>query len=91
MEKKIIPGPVRTQITTTQKMNDYENIDFHSRISIAEFPGDGLKYNSKPQSNFANITFAEKSRYDRIFQQFTHKVGESEKNNINIFQNAQAL
>ena len=37
------------------------------------------------------MTFAEESRYDRIFQQVTHKGGESEKKTIKIFQNAQAL
>ena len=37
------------------------------------------------------MTFAYKSRYDRIFQQVTHKGGESAMNYIKIFQNAQAL
>ena len=37
------------------------------------------------------MTFADKSRHDRIFQQVTHKGGESEMNYIKIFQNAQAL
>ena len=35
--------------------------------------------------------FSDKSKYDRIFHQVTHKVGESEINYIKIFQNAQAL
>ena len=34
------------------------------------------------------MTFSEKSRYDRILQQVTHKGGESAMNYINIFQNA---
>ena len=34
---------------------------------------------------------ANKSKYDRIFQQVTHKVGLSALNYINIFQNAQAI
>ena len=37
------------------------------------------------------MTFADKSRYDRIFQQVTHKGGESTINYIKRFQNAQAL
>ena len=37
------------------------------------------------------MTFADKIRYDRIFQQVTHKVGDSEMNYIRILQNAQAL
>ena len=37
------------------------------------------------------MTFADKSRYDRTFQQVTHKGGESAINSIKIFQNAQAL
>ena len=37
------------------------------------------------------MTFADKSRYDRTFQQVTHKGGESETNYIKRFQNAHAL
>ena len=37
------------------------------------------------------MNFADKSRYDRIFQQVTHKVGESAMNYIKISQNVQAL
>ena len=37
------------------------------------------------------MTFVDKIRYDRIFQQVTHKGGESSMNYIDIFQNAQAL
>ena len=37
------------------------------------------------------MDFSDKSRYDRIFQQVTHKGGESEINYIKIFQNAQDL
>ena len=37
------------------------------------------------------MTFADESRYDRTFQQVTHKVGESAINYIKIFQNAQAF
>ena len=51
----------------------YANIDVHSRRFIAEFPGDGVKYISKLQSHCANMTFAAKFRYDRLFHQVTHK------------------
>ena len=37
------------------------------------------------------MTFADKSRYDRTFQQVTHKGGESAINYIKRFQNSQAL
>ena len=37
------------------------------------------------------MTFADKSRYDRTFQQVTHKGGESSINYIKRFQNAHAL
>ena len=37
------------------------------------------------------MTLADKSRYDRIFQQVTHKRGESAINYIKRFQNAQAF
>ena len=36
------------------------------------------------------MDFTDKSRYDRIFQQVTHKVGDSAINYIKIFQHAQA-
>ena len=37
------------------------------------------------------MTFADKSRYDRTFQQVTHRGGESAINYIKLFQNAHAL
>ena len=37
------------------------------------------------------MNFSEKSRYDRIFQQVTHKGGESAMNYIKRFQNSQAF
>ena len=37
------------------------------------------------------MTFADKSRYDRTFQQVTHKGGESAINYIRRFQNAHVL
>ena len=69
----------------------HANIDVHSRRFIAEFPKDGIKCIEKLQSNFANMTFADKSRYDRTFQQVTHKRGELAINYIKSFQNAHAM
>ena len=69
----------------------YANIDVHSRILIGEFPKDGIKCIEKLQSNCTNMTFADKSRYDRTFQQVTHKGGESAINYIKRFQNSYAL
>ena len=53
----------------------HANIDVHSRRFIAEFPKDGIKCIEKLQSHCANMTFADKSIYDRTFQQVTHKGG----------------
>ena len=55
---------------------------------IDEFPGYGVKCISKLQSHDSNMTFADKSRHDRIFQQVTHIGGESEMNYINRFQDS---
>ena len=55
----------------------HANIDVHTRRLIAEFPKDGIKCLEKLQSHCAIMTFADKSRYDRTFQQVTHKGGES--------------
>ena len=69
----------------------HANSYVHIRRLIAEFPEDGIKCLEKLQSHCANMTFSDKSRYDRTFQQVTHKVGESSINYIKRFQNAQAL
>ena len=53
----------------------HANIDIHSRRLIAEFPRYGMKCIEKLQSHCANMTFADKSRYDRNFQLVTHKGG----------------
>ena len=53
----------------------HSNIDVHSRRLISEFPGDGVKCIPKLQYNCENMTFADKNRYDRLFQQVTHKRG----------------
>ena len=69
----------------------HAKIDVHSRILIADFPKDGIKCIEKLQSHCANMTFADKSRYDGTFQQVAHKGGESAINYIKRFQNAHAL
>ena len=53
----------------------HANIDVHSRRLIAEFPADGIDCIEKFQSHCANMTFAEKSRYDRIFSKSHIKEG----------------
>ena len=53
----------------------HANIDVHRRRLIDESPKDGIKCIEKLQSHCANITFADKSRYDRAFQQVTQKGG----------------
>ena len=69
----------------------HANIDVHSRKLISGFPRYGIKCIEKLQSHCANMTFADKSRYDRTFQQVTHKGGESAINYIKRFQNAHGL
>ena len=68
----------------------HTHIDVHSIRLIAQFPGYGIECIEKLQSNCANMTFSDKSRYDRIFQQVTHKGGEYAMNYVKIFKNAQA-
>ena len=53
----------------------HSNIDVHSRILITEFPKYGIKCIEKLQSNCENMTFADKSRHNRTFQQVTHEGG----------------
>ena len=69
----------------------HANIDVRRRRLISEFPKDGKKCIEKLQSHCANMTFADKSRYDRTLQQVTHKGGESAINYIKRFQNAHSL
>ena len=45
----------------------HANIDVHRRILIDESPKDGIKCIEKLQSHCANMTFADKIRYDRTF------------------------
>ena len=51
------------------------NSDVHSRRLIAELPKYGNKCTEEFQSHCQNMTFADKSRYYRTFQQVTHKGG----------------
>ena len=69
----------------------HENIDLHSRRLIAEFPKYGIKCIETFQSHCANMTFSDKSRYDRTFQQVTHKGEGSAINYLKRFQNAYYL
>ena len=69
----------------------HANIDVQSRRLIAEFPKDGVKCTGKLQSHCTNMTFDDKSRYDRTFQQVTHKGGEYAINYTKRFQNAHAF
>ena len=69
----------------------HANIGVHSRGLISEFPRDGINCIEKLQSHCANMNFADKSRYDRNFQQVTHKGGESTTSYIKIFHNEHAL
>ena len=69
----------------------HANIDVYSRRLISEFTADGVKCVEKLQLHFSKITFSDNSRYDKIFQQVTHKGRKSEMNYIKIFQNSQAL
>ena len=57
-------------------------------LSISKY---GIKCIEKLQSHCANMTFADKSRYDRTFQKVTHKGGESAVDYIKMFHNAQDL
>ena len=69
----------------------HAKIDVHSRRFIAEFPKDRIKCIEKLQLQCANMTFSDKRRYDRNFQQVTHNEGESAINYIKRFQNAHTL
>ena len=68
-----------------------DNSDVYSRRLIAEFPKYEIKCLEILQSHCANMTFADKSRYDRTFQQVTHKGEGLSINYIKRFQNALAL
>ena len=63
----------------------------HSQISIDKYPRYGVQAISRFQYQCENMTFADQSRYNRIFQQVVHKVGWSEINYIKRFQNDKSL
>ena len=63
----------------------HAKIDVHSRRLISEFPKDGIKCIGKLQSHCANMTFADKSRYDRNFQQVTHKEENLQQTTSRVF------
>ena len=69
----------------------HENIDVHRRRLITDFPKHGIKRIEKFQSHCENMTFDDRNRYDRTFQQVTHKGGEYTINYIKRFQNTHAL
>ena len=69
----------------------HANNDVHRRRLIAEFQIDVIKCIVKLQSHCANMTFSDKSRYDRTFQQVTHKGGEYAMNYIKRLQNEHSL
>ena len=69
----------------------HAKIDVHSRRLIADLPKYGVKCIEKLQSHCANMTFSDKNRYDRTFQQVRHKGGEYAIKYIKRFQNAHAL
>ena len=79
---KIGGGGIKDFVKTSIRNIFNASIDVYGRIFIAEFPGGGVKFIENLQSRCSNMTFADKSRYDSIFQQFTHKVGESAMNYI---------
>ena len=61
------------------------NIDVHCKRLISEFPIYGVNCIEKLQSHCANMTFSDKSRYERTFQQVTHKGGRCAINYIKRF------
>ena len=69
----------------------HEKIDKYIQRYIYEYPGDGLQAIKILQSQCANMTFSDKSKYNRPFKQVVHKLGEPAINNIMIFQNDKAL
>ena len=66
-------------------------IDAHIQILIDKRQGDGVQAISRLQSQCSDMTFAEKIRYNRLFQQVMHKGWESAIIYIKIFQSAEYL
>ena len=70
-------------------MHAYIDVDGQRLTEI--FPGYRVPATSRLQSQCANTTFADQSRYNRLFQKVMHKQGEQAINHFKIFQNAKAL
>ena len=85
------PGEPPEYLEPTPDLLTDVYIDVQSRISIADFPGDGIKCIENLLSHCANMNFSDKIGYDRIFQQVKQKGGQSTLNDIKRFQNAQVL
>ena len=66
-------GGIKYHVKKATSNLPHANIDVHSRRLVTELPIYGAKFISKLQSNCANMTFSDKSRYDWIFQKVTHK------------------
>ena len=59
-------------------------IDTHSQSLIDYYSEGGVQAITRFQSQCTNKNFSGNSRYNRLFQQMVHKVGDSEINYINI-------
>ena len=59
-------GGIKDSTKKTIRNLLHANIDVHSRRLIAEFPADVIKCIEGLQSHCANMTFSDKSRYDRV-------------------------
>ena len=51
-------------------------IDAHSQRLIDEYPWDGVQAISRLQSQYANVTFSGKVRYNRLFKKVIHRIGQ---------------
>ena len=66
-------------------------IDVHIQRLLGEYPVGGVQAITRLKSQCANVTFAENSRYNKLFQRVMHKGVESEMKYIIRFQNSKAL
>ena len=63
----------------------YEYIDTYSQSLIDEYPVDGVQAITTFHYQCSNMTFADKSRYNILFQRVIYKVGDTAINYINRF------
>ena len=77
-------GKIKEYAKTAIRNLLHANSCVHSRRLFNEFPEDGIKCMEKLQSHCENMTFADKSRYGRTFQQVTHNGGGSAISYIKI-------